>query len=225
MATHLDLEEQEQLDQLKSFWNQHGNWISWVLIVGLLAYGGWNAWTYYQRTQAEKAGSLYDELERAAKAGDAAVAGRVFADMKSRYPRAMFTQQAGFLAAKTEVDKGQLDAAKADLSWVAGNADEREYRSIARLRLAGVLLDEKKYDEALRQLDSVDGASFAGLAADRRGDVLSAAGKPEEAKAAYLKSWTAMDPKVDYRRLVEAKLNALGVQPAASAASAGGVAK
>ena len=108
---------------------------------------------------------------------------------------------------------------------MAENAREDEYRTIARLRLAGVLLDEKKYDEALKQLDGVDGAEFQALAADRRGDVLMAQGKAEEAKAAYAKAWAAMDAKVDYRRVVEAKLNVLGVDPAASAASGAGSGK
>ena len=83
------------------------------------------------------------------------------------------------------------------------------------------MLDEKKYDEALKQLDAVDGTAFEALAADRRGDVLLAQGKIDDAKAAYQKAWAAMDPKVDYRRLVEAKLNVLGAAPAASAAEAG----
>ena len=83
----------------------------------------------------------------------------------------------------------------------------------------------KKYEEALKQLDAIDAPEFAALAADRRGDVLLAQGKSDEAQAAYLKAWTAMDPKIDYRRLVEAKLNLLGVQPASAAASAAEAAK
>ena len=43
MATHLDLEEQEQLDALKHFWNQWGNLITWVLIAVLGAYAAWTA--------------------------------------------------------------------------------------------------------------------------------------------------------------------------------------
>ncbi|MEP6740043.1 MAG: tetratricopeptide repeat protein, partial [Caldimonas sp.] len=148
-----------------------------------------------------------------------------FADMKERYPRATFTQQAGLVAAKTAADKGKLDDARASLAWVADGSGDVEYRSIARLRLAGILLDEKKYAEALKTLDGVDAEEFAPLAADRRGDVLLAEGKTEEARAAYQKAWDAMDPKVDYRRLIEAKLNVLGAQPAASAASGAGVVK
>jgi predicted negative regulator of RcsB-dependent stress response len=219
MATHLDLEEQEQLDQLKAFWKQYGNLVTWVLVLVLGAFAAWNGWNLYQRDQGAKAGSLYDELDRAAQEGDSDRATRIFADMKDRYPRATFTQQAGLVAARVAAEKGQYDSAIASLGWVADKAGEDGYRSIARLRLAGLLLDTKKYEEALRQLDGVDAPEFAALAADRRGDILLTQGKSAEAQAAYLKAWTAMDPKIDYRHLVEAKLNLLGVQPAASAAS------
>ena len=225
MASHLDLEEQEQLDQLKAFWKQYGNLVTWVLVLALGSYAAWNGWNYYLRDQGAKAGTLYDEIDRAAEKGDSERATRIFADMKERYPRAVFTQQGGLLAARVAVEKGQYDAARDNLAWVAQSGGEAEYRSIARLRLAGMLLDLKKYDEALKQLDSVDGAEFAGLANDRRGDILLAQGKGAEAQAAYLKAWTAMDPKVDYRRLIEAKLNVLGVQPSATAASGAEAAK
>ena len=220
MATQLDLEEQEQLDQLKAFWNQYGNLITGLIVVAAGAYLAWFGWNWYQRDQGAKAGSMYDEFERAAQSNDADRTGRIFADMQERFPRTAFTGQAGLLAAKLAADKGQADAARADLTWVAEKGSESEYRAIARLRLAGLLLDEKKYDEALKQLDGVDGTEFAALADDRRGDILMAQGKTEEAKAAYQKSWSAMDAKVDYRRIVEAKLNVMGLNPAGAASGA-----
>ena len=213
MATHLDLEEQEQLDQLKTFWKQYGNLVTWALIAVLGAYAGWNGWNWWQRDQAAKSGAMFDQLDKAAQAGDADQAGRIFADMKERFPRTAFTQQGGLLAAKAQVGKGQADAALATLAWVAANGSETEYQTVARLRAAGVLLDQKKYDDALKQLDAASAAEFEALVADRRGDVLLAQGKKDDAKAAYAKAWQTMDAKVDYRRLIEAKLTALGAAP------------
>ncbi|MEW6705610.1 MAG: tetratricopeptide repeat protein [Pseudomonadota bacterium] len=220
MATQLDLQEQEQLDQLKAFWNQYGNLITWVLVLVLGAFAAWNGWNWYQREQAAKAGAMFDELQRAAEAGDVARAGKAFADLQQRYPRTAFAEQAGLLAARLQHEKGQADAAKASLAWVAENAKEDEYRSVARLRLAGVLMDQKQYDEALKQLDQVSVKEFEALAADRRGDVLMAQGKKDEAKAAYQAAWNAMSEKQEYRRLIDAKLTALGAAPAASAPGA-----
>ena len=219
MANHLDLQEQEQLDELKAFWKQHGNLITWVLVLALLAFGGWNGWRLWEREQAKSAAGLFEELDKAVLAGDAARVGRAFNDLKERHPRTALAQQAGLIAARVQSEKGQPDAARAALAWVADNAVEDEYKTIARLRLAGVLMEAKQYDEALKQLDGAKAAEFDALIADRRGDILLAQGKQAEAKVAYAAAYKAMDEKLDYRRLVEAKLTALGAAPAATAAS------
>jgi predicted negative regulator of RcsB-dependent stress response len=222
MATHLDLEEQEQLDQLKHFWKQYGNLITWLLIAVLAAFAGWNGWNLWQRDQAVKAGAMYDEIDKSVQAGDADRAAALFGGLRDRFPRTAFAQQAGLLVSKLQFEKGQADNARATLAWVAEHATETEYQTVARLRLAGVLMDQKKYDDALKQLDAAGAKEFESLVADRRGDILLAQGKKDEAKAAYQKAWTTMDPKVDYRRLVEAKLTALGAAPAADKPKAEG---
>ncbi|MBL8334840.1 MAG: tetratricopeptide repeat protein [Rubrivivax sp.] len=220
MATPLDLQEQEQLDALKAFWKQYGNLITWLLILVLGAYAAWNGWNWYQRDQSTKASAMYDELDRAVLAGDTERAARIFGDLRERYPRTAFAQQGGLLLARVQYDKGQADAAKASLQWVAGNASEDEYRTLARLRLAGLLTEAKQYDEAIKLLDEAKAPTFEALVNDRRGDVLMAQGKADAARKAYEAAWAAMDPKLDYRRLVEAKLTAMGAAPAASAAAA-----
>jgi predicted negative regulator of RcsB-dependent stress response len=223
MASPLDLQEQEQLDDLKAFWKQYGNLITWTLTLVLAGFAAWNGWNWWQREQGGKAGALYEELERVAQAGDAERSGRAFADLKERFPRTLQAQQGALLAAKVQSDKGQADAALATLGWVADNATDDEYRSVARLRAAGLLMDQKKYDEALKQLDAAQqgkAREFDALIADRRGDVLTAQGKKAEAVAAYQSAHKAMDEKVEYRRLIDAKLTALGAAPAASAAEA-----
>lgn len=214
MATQLDLQEQEQLEDLKAFWKQYGNLITWVLILALGAIAAWNGWQLYQRKQAEQAGAMFAQLERAVQGGDAALAGKVFSDLRDRFPGTAFAEQGGLLAAKVQFDKGQLDAAKASLGWVAEKAGQDEYKAVARLRLAGLLLDQQQYDAALKQLDGAMPKEFEPLAADRRGDVLLAQGKKDEAKAAYQAAWKAFgEEQADYRRLVEAKLTALGAAP------------
>ncbi|MBA3597580.1 MAG: tetratricopeptide repeat protein [Methylibium sp.] len=213
MATRLDIGEQEQLDQLKDFWKAYGNLITWVLILALGGFAAFNGWQWLQRDRAQKAAVLYDQLDKAVQAGDAERTTRVFTDLKERYGSTTYAEQAGLAAAKLLFGKGQLDAARVNLQWVAENANQGEYRVIASLRLAGLLLDEKKYDEALKQLPADAPPAFAGLVADRRGDILNAQGKTEEAKAAYRTAWEVLPPTIDYRRLVEAKLTALGAPP------------
>ncbi len=221
MASPLDLQEQEQLDDLKAFWKTWGNLITWVLVAALGAYAAWNGWNFYQRDQAQKAGAMFDELERAVQAADADKVTRVFNDLKERFPRTTFAEQGGLAAARVQFDKGQLDAAKASLAWVADGAAQDELRTIARLRLAGILLDAKQYEPALAQLDGAKSSEFGALVADRRGDVLAAMGKAAEAKAAYQSAYKGMGDRVEYRRLIDAKLTALGVAPSPVPAASG----
>lgn len=213
MATHLDLEEQEQLDSVKHFWKTYGNAITWVLVIVLGGFAAWNGWNWWQRNQAVGAASIFDELDRAAKAGQAERLPQIFGDLRDRYPRTVFAQQGGLIAAATLYEKGKADESRTVLAWVADNASEDEYRSIARLRLAGQLLDARQFDDALKQLDGVPTGPFAALAADRRGDVLAASDRKADAIVAYRKAWDTMSPDVEYRRLVEAKLVALGAPP------------
>lgn len=219
MATPLDLQEQEQLDALKAFWKQYGNLITWALIAALAVFAGINGWRWWQRDQGVKAGAMLDQLDQAVRAGDAQRAGAIFADLKDRYPRTVAAGQGALAAAQVQFERGQADAAKASLQWAAEHAPDDEYRSVARLRLAALLLQAKDYDAALKALDGATAPAFAALAADRRGDVLLAQGKAADARAAYRQAWQQMDPKLEYRQLVEAKLTALGASPAAAAAS------
>jgi predicted negative regulator of RcsB-dependent stress response len=220
MATHLDLQEQEQVDALKAFWQQYGNLITWGLVAALLVYAGITGWQWWQREQSTHAGAMFDEFDHALAAGDLEKTARVFADLKERYPRTAYAQQAGMLAAKVQFDKGKIDDARASLTWVVEHAIDSDYKALARLRLAALLLEAKQYDEALKQLDAVPAGPFAALSADRRGDVLLAQGKKDDARAAYQQAFNSMDEKVEYRRLVDAKLTALGAAPTAGPAPA-----
>ena len=219
MAKHLDLEEQEQLAELKHFWKRYGNVISWVLIAVLGAVAAWNGYQYWQRNQSSQAAVMYDEVERAAVAGDVPKLERVMADMKDRYAGTAYAEQAALLAARIYQDKGNLDAAKGALAWVAGKGKDAGYQSVARLRLSGMLLESRAYEEALQQLAAPMPKDFAPLAADRSGDILLAQGKKTEAKAQYQSAYKGLDERSDYRRIIEIKLNALGVDPVVKTAA------
>jgi predicted negative regulator of RcsB-dependent stress response len=226
MANNLDLEEQEQLAELKHFWDQWGNLISWVLIAVFGAIAAYNGWQYWQRSQAMQASALFDEVDRAASQGEIPRVERAFADIRDKFPRTAFAQQSGLLTAKMLADKGNAEGAKAALAWVADNATDEGYQAVARLRLVSLLLDSKAYDEALKQLSATFPPEFEGLVADRRGDVLSLQGKKAEARAEYQRAYKALDPTSDDRKVVEVKLTALGVDvrelaPAPAAAASG----
>ena len=219
MAKALDLEEQEQLDQIKHFWKKYGNLISWVLIVILGGFAAWNGYQYWQRDQAAKAAVLFDEVERSASAGDLARVQRSLADIQNKYSGTLFAHQASLLAAKFLSAQGKSVEAQTALKWVVGAAPEPAYRDIARLRLAALLLDAGSLDDAMAQLATPMVPTLTGLASDLKGDILTAKDQKSEALTAYKKAWDELSEIPDYRRLVEAKLNALGVDPQATSPS------
>lgn len=213
MATHLDLQEQEQIDELKAFWQQYGSLITWVITLVLAGFAAWNGWNWWQRDQAVKASAMYDELDKVALSGDAAKVKQVFSDMKERFGGAAVTGQAGLLAAKVLVDRQQPDEALPVLLWLADNAKDEGHRALARLRAASLMLDKKAYDDALKQVDAITQPDFAALAQDRRGDIHKAQGKTAEAVKAWTAAWSAMPDAVEYRRVIKAKLAAHGAEP------------
>ena len=213
MATPLDLEEQEQLDQLKHFWNTYGTLITWAVLLVAGAFVAWNGWQYLQRSKAAQAAALYDEVERSTQSGDVERIQRVLGDMEQRFAGTAYAQQAGLLAAKTLYEKGNADGSRAALSWVAQHAVDPGYKAVAKLRLAAELLDAKSYPEALKELSGDVPKEFEPLVADRKGDIYLAQGQRDAAQAEYRKAWTGLGAASDYRRLIEFKLNAVGVDP------------
>jgi len=220
MATSLDLEEQEQLDALKHFWNKWGSLISSVLIVVLLAFAGWNGWQYWQNRQAGYAVALYEALQDAAESGNAARVQQAFSDLKDQYGGTTYAAQGALLAGKTLLDQGKTAEGKAALAWAADKAATPGLQALARLRLAAVLMGEKAYDAALQQLAWGFPQAFAALAADRRGDILLQQGKKNEALTEYGKAYQGLGVSGGgYQRAVAAKLAALGIDPDAGAAA------
>lgn len=213
MANHLDLEEQEQLDQLKHFWNTWGTLISCVLILVAGSLAAWNGFQYWQNRQAVHAAALFDAVDAAARAGDSARMGQAFSDLKVKYSGTVQTAQAGLTLAKFQLDHGSSEDAKESLSWVAEKSSDDGLKAVAKLRLAGVLMDQKDYDEALKWISGTFPPEFEAVYADRKGDILVLQDKRAEAIVEYTRAHKAFEDGVEYRRLVEIKLNALGVAP------------
>lgn len=214
-----DLEEQEQLASLKAFWAKYGNLLSWVLIIALASYSGYNYWMAHQRGQASEASGLYDQLIVSVQANDNVKVQRMASDIESKYGSTAYAQMAALGAAKTAFEANDTKTAKAQLQWAIEHGND-EYQAIAHVRLAGVLLDEKAYDEALKQVAAVTLPQFASIAADRKGDILSAQNKLAEARAAYQAALAGMTPGDPARQLVQLKLEAIGGTVAADKAPA-----
>ena len=215
-----DLEEQEQIATFKAFWSKYGNLITWVLILALGSFAAYNFWNTHTRKQSVEASALYDELTDPVTAKDNAKSQRIAADIQSKFKRTAYAQMSALAAAKTAFDANDLKAAKAQLQWVLDNGND-EYKSVARLRLAGVLLDEKNFDGAMTLLNGTFLPQFGAEVDDRKGDVLVAQNKLVDARAAYVAALAAMGPKHPGSQLVRIKLEAIGgTAPAAPKSAA-----
>jgi predicted negative regulator of RcsB-dependent stress response len=207
----LDLEEQEQVAELKAWWKQHGNLIVAAILAAALAFAGWQGWRWYQASQSSQAAAHFDTLASAAQAGDAKALRDAAGTLIESYPRTLYASMAALVAARFHFDRNDLKAARAQLEWVIERSPAEDFKDLARLRLAAILLDEKAYDEALKLLDAKHAPAYDSQYAALRGDVLVAKNQPAEARAAYqLALEKAAKDQGAFRETVRMRLEALG---------------
>jgi predicted negative regulator of RcsB-dependent stress response len=204
-------DEQESLESVKAWWAKWGNATTWIVLIVLVILAGYNGWNFWQRRQAAEASVLYEHLQEAVNGRDQTLINRVATDMEDKFSGTAYAQMSALAAAKAFYTAGNAAGAKTQLQWAIDHARDAEYKQIAKLRLALVLLDEKSYDAGLKLLADEPLDSFKGVIADRRGDLLAAQGKRDDARAAYK---VALDtiPQNDTsaRQLIQFKLDALG---------------
>jgi predicted negative regulator of RcsB-dependent stress response len=205
MANHLDLEEQEQLDQIKHFWSQNGNLITWLITAGLVVYASWGGYQYWANAQASQASILFGEIEKASSSKNSERVAAAFNDLSSKFPTTVFAAQAGLIQAASRAEASDWSGAGQALDWVVKNTKDDGLLAVASLRLAGVYLQQAQFDNALKTLDRSFPDAFSGLVSDRRADILAAKMNPVEARAAYDVALAKLPANAEYRRLVEIK--------------------
>lgn len=204
-----DLEEQEQLDELKTWWKLHGNKVIGVVTAVLLALAAYKGWNYYQHAQAVKASAKYEALTQL-DAKDLKGMRTLVGELMDGYAGTPYAGRAALIAAKANYAANDAKSARAQLEWAMNNAREDAVRAIAQLQLAGLQYEEKQYDAALKTLEQKHDAAFDGLYADLKGDVLAAQGKKAEARTAYALALTKLDAAGRYHRYTQYKLDSLG---------------
>src|SRR3989441_138307 len=204
-----DLEEQEQLAELKAWWKEHGGTVILGATLALAAFGAWNGWMWYQRSQAAQAAVFYDALQKAARANDLKAIRDTAGAILENFPRTAYAPLAALVSAKVQFQAGDLKTARAQLEWAVEHANNDQIRSIATLRLASVLLDDKEPDAALQVLEARPHPGFEALYAMQRGDILASQKKRSEARAAYQAALEKAQPGA-VRETLRLKLDALG---------------
>ncbi len=213
-----DLEEQEQLEELKTWWKQYGNLVTAIVTGVALAVAAWQGWNWWQRSQTVQASAIYSVLEQAAATRDAKKIRESAGELIEKYPGTGYATMGAMLSARAQVEFGDPKTALAQLEWVSKNGKDEIMRDLARLRLATLHADEKAYDEALKLLSDAPLDALIPRFSELKGDVLLAQGKKPEAMAAYTAALAALDkapkteapnPHVPYREMLQTKLDSV----------------
>ena len=205
MAGSYDFEEQERIAELKGWWEDNRWYVVAAIAAAVLAFAGYRGWLYWNASQAEDAAAMYTAVSKAQKEQRVAAVDALVA----KHPRSYYASEGQLVVARDKFDAADLPGAEKRLEWVMERGVE-EHRGVARLRLAAVLLEQKKFAEALKVLDANKDEAFTALVADLRGDVMLAQGRIDEARAAYKLASEKADARNPVKGIVETKLNALG---------------
>ena len=219
MTSHY--EDEAQVEQLRRWWRE--NWIALAggLVLGLAGIFGWEAWQQSRTAKSEQASQIYEDLKRSG--GDGADAAELGQRLMKEFAATPYAAQAALLLASRAVTRNDWDGARAKLEWVSKNSDDAGMQKIAKLRLARVLWQQDKPDDALKLLAIADDDPFAALYLELTGDIRLAKGEREAAREAYQKAMT-VGPAPASREGLQRKLDDLGGAPAAVAPSAAPVA-
>lgn len=180
-----DLEEQEQISELKTWWIQYGKFVTAVAVAAALASVGWQGFQYYKNKQAGDAAALYFAVQQAAMQGNAQKTREAAGQLIGKFPGTAYAEMAALTSAGVQLASGDTKNARAQLEWLLDKGGNAALKDIARLRLAAVLLDEGAIDQALAQLSNAPAPALKARFEDLRGDVLAVGGKPAEARGAY----------------------------------------
>ncbi|MBU3579788.1 tetratricopeptide repeat protein [Polynucleobacter sp. 73C-SIWE] len=213
----LDLEEQEQLDQFKAFWQKYRNLITGVLTVVLFAYAAYSGYGWWRNNQALEASKLYETMVSAIAKGDKEQTLRAADDMQKDFARTPYAAMSSLIAARIASDAGDSAKALDYLRWTAKNASNDGYLALAKLRLVAQLIEqgsEKDFAEADLVLKESPITGFEALWLERRGDWYLAQKKNADAKKSYEDAWKKLDQAKEFpeeaRRLLKVKLDAVG---------------
>ncbi|HNV87853.1 MAG TPA: tetratricopeptide repeat protein [Methylotenera sp.] len=205
-----DLEEQEQLDEFKAWWKKNGSMVTNLALAALIAYSAWQGYHWFQNKEAAEASGLYQGLVVTDLAKTAEIKAQS-AKLMENFAGTPYAGRAAVFAAKANFAANDSKSAKAQLEWAVKNAKESAVQAIAGLQLAGILFEEKNYDEAQKVLAAINDKGYEGLKASLQGDVLLAQGKNAEAKKAYQTALENLDSQGRMHQYTQQKLESLGV--------------
>ena len=183
--------EEEQLAQIKEWWQQNGKPLLFGGALALVLVFGWQFWQKHQLNQAHNASAVYQQLLNAALeegGADTAEVSRLGNLLQKEFSGSHYAQYGSLFVAKVAVESGRLDEAATKLQAVLDKPADKTLEELARQRMARVLAAQDKAEEGLALLDGEAVDAFAASREELRGDLLVQLQRPEEAHAAYSKA-------------------------------------
>jgi predicted negative regulator of RcsB-dependent stress response len=187
--------EEEQLDAIKSWWKDNGKSLVIMIAVAVSAVYGYKAWQNKQVTTSENASVMYQQLiaavvpdQQADAVESLATSKHLAKTLKADYSDSQYAKFASLLMAKVAVNSGDLTTAQAELNWLLATEPKALLKSIALIRKAQILAEQKEFDQALALLKSVSSSALQVQAAELEGDIYLAQGDKKQARAAYEKA-------------------------------------
>ena len=180
-------EDEAQVEQLRRWWRENWMALAGGLVLGLAGIFGWQKYQDMRTATSEHASQIYEDLKQlptdksqeADQLGDTLVA---------EFAGTPYAAQGSLLLAGRAAEQNDWDTAHAKLQWTLDQSDDPGLKKIARLRLARVLWQQAKPDDALAQLNIPDDDAFASLYQELRGDIQFAKGDRAAARSAYEKA-------------------------------------
>jgi predicted negative regulator of RcsB-dependent stress response len=216
------LTDDEQLEQVKRVVAENWVWVLGGIVLGAALIFGYRYYDGYRNERALRAASQFGDMTSALERNDRNKARQIAAGLVKDYPTSPYADQSQLVVARLYVDDGQLANAIAPLTQVMNNSRDAELKHIARLRLARVLIDQRKPDEAIKTLAEDTWGAFAGRAHEVRGDAFYAKNDVKSAVTEYKAALSGGDASSVDSALIQLKIADLGAPPAPATAMAPG---
>lgn len=204
-----DLEEQEQLDEFKAWWAKNGRMVSSIVLVGVLAYAGWQGYQYWISKQSTEASNIYQALVTTEPSKLDSIKSQA-TQLTTDYSVTPYAGRAAVFLAKAQYEAKEVDGATKQLNWAINNAKESSIKAIAALQLAGIQYDKKEFAAAKKTLEGIQDQGYLGLKDNLMGDIYLAEGKTEDAKKAYAEALKHLDQQGRLFQLTKQKLESFG---------------
>lgn len=208
--SNIYISDKEQVEMMKNWWRENGKFLLGSIAAVLLLSAGWRYWQNYKFKDAAIASSVYEQMLNHESNQDYTAVESDVTELQTNHAKTPYAALGALVAAQNAVNSNKMDLALKKLNWVIHNSKNKDFKQIASMRLARVLLGMKKYDDALLSLSDIEAKAYLPLIQELRGDILLAKGDENGARIAYQTALHSLRASAPNRTLLQIKANQVG---------------